>query len=207
MSASRLELLLHPVRLRLVHAMDMAGMLTTSQLCGALLDVPKATVYRQVERLVRGGIFEVERSRQVRGAVERLYRLAPGGAVVGVEAARSMKAEDHRRGFTAAMGALIGDFNAYLDRGAADPMADEVSYRQFTIWLRPTERSRLVRAFERTLRTIINNKPAADRDAYRISTVFFPTSARQPIEGSGKGFARTRRSIPPGRGGAGRAST
>ena len=188
MSTTRLELLLHPVRLRLVHAMHLAGTLTTSGLCGALPDVPKATVYRQVERLVRGGVFEVESSRQVRGAVERLYRLAPGGAVVDAEAARSMTVEDHRRGFTAAMAALIGDFNAYLDLGEADPMADEVSYRQFTIWLRPTERSQLVRDFGRTLRALINNKPDAGRDPYMVSTVFFPTSARPPKEASGKGL-------------------
>ena len=161
--------------------------------CSPLLDCarrsrmyPKATLYRQVERLVRGGVFEVESARQVRGAVERRYRLAAGSAIVDAEAARSMTLEDHRRGFTAALAALIGDFNAYLDRGGANPMADEVSYRQFTMWLRPTERTQLVRDFKRTLRARMNNKPAAGRVPYMLSTVFFPTSARPPIDGSGK---------------------
>lgn len=187
MSATRLELLLHPVRMRLVNAMHAAGLLTTSELCAGLPDVPKATVYRQVERLVRGGVFEVESARQVRGAVERRYRLAAGGAVIDAEAARSMTLEDHRRGFTAAMAALIADFNVYLDRGRAAPMADEVSYRQFTIWLRPAERSRLIRDFQRTLRAHVNNKPGAGRDPYMLSTVFFPTRARRPTKGRGKG--------------------
>lgn len=187
MSTARLELLLHPVRLRLVHAMHVAGTLTTSELCAALSDVPKATVYRQVERLARGGVFEVESARQVRGAVERRYRLAAGSAVVDAEAARSMTLEDHRRGFTSAMAALIGDFNAYLDRGGANPMADKVSYRQFVIWLRPTERSQLVLDFQRTLLALMNNQPAAGRVPYMVSTVFFPTSARPPIERSRKG--------------------
>jgi hypothetical protein len=39
----------------------------------------------------------------------------------------------HRRGFAAAMAALIAEFNAYLDRDGADPAADSVSYRQGTL--------------------------------------------------------------------------
>jgi DNA-binding transcriptional ArsR family regulator len=186
MPTARLELLLHPVRMRLVNAMHAAGMLTTSELCARLPDLPKATIYRHVERLVRGGVFEIESARQVRGAVERRYRLAAGGAVVAAEDARSMTPEDHRRGFTAAMAALIADFNVYLDRRGADPMTDEVSYRQFTVWLRPAERSRLVRDFGRTLRGL-NNKPGPGRDPYMLSTVFFPTSVRPPKKGNRKG--------------------
>ncbi len=41
-------LLVHPVRLRIVHAMSGGRVLTTSDLCARLPDVPKATVYRYV---------------------------------------------------------------------------------------------------------------------------------------------------------------
>lgn len=180
MLTTRLELLLHPVRLRLVHALHAGGVLTTSELRAALPDVPKATVYRQVERLARGGVFEVESTRQARGAVERRYRLAAGGAAVDAKDARSMALEDHRRGFTAAMAALIADFNVYLDQPGANPMADEVSYRQFTIWLRPGERSRLVGDFSRKLRGPMNNEPGNGRKPYMLSTIFFPTSTQPP---------------------------
>jgi hypothetical protein len=49
-------------------------------------------------------------------------------------------AADHRQAFTAAMAALLADFNAYLDRDDARPFRDEVSYRQFVVWLAPAER-------------------------------------------------------------------
>jgi hypothetical protein len=62
-----------------------------------------------------------------------------------------MTLEDHRRGFTAAMAALIAEFNAYLDRGGADPTADRVSYKQMTLWLSPAERSRLIGEITRLL--------------------------------------------------------
>ncbi|MFJ9843548.1 hypothetical protein ACIRYZ_24440 [Kitasatospora sp. NPDC101155] len=38
-----------------------------------------------------------------------------------------MTKEDHRRGFAAAMAVLLGEFNAYLDREDAEPVAQGVS--------------------------------------------------------------------------------
>ena len=155
--------------------MRAAGSLTTSEMCTRVPDQPKATVYRQVERLVRGEVFEVESERQVRGAVERRYRLVPGGAIVDAEAARSMTADDHRRAFTAAMAALIADFNTYLDGEDASPLSDEVSYRHYTVWLRPGERSKLIREVSRILRALAKNEPGSRRQPYVLSTVFFPS--------------------------------
>ena len=189
MSTTRLDLLLHPVRMRLVNALAGGRILTTAELCDRLPDLPKATVYRQVEQLRRGGVFAVESERRVRGAVERSYRLGRRGALVAPEEARAMTLEDHRRGFTAAMAALMGEFNAYLDRNGANPTADEVSYKQFTLWLTPAERSRLIRQVGRLLIARVKNQPGAGRAPYRASTIFFPADG--PSGGQTKPTART----------------
>ena len=174
MSTSRLALLLHPVRMRLVNALAGGRILTTAELCDRLPDLPKATVYRQVDRLRQGGVFEVESERRVRGAVERSYRLGRRGALVAQAEARAMTLEDHRRGFTAALAALIGEFNAYLDRGGANPTVDGVSYKQFTLWLTPAERSGLIRELGRMLLPRMKNRPGPGRAPYLASTIFFP---------------------------------
>lgn len=179
MSTARLALLLHPVRMRLVNALSAGHTLTTTELCARMPDLPVATVYRQVGRLARGGVFEVESERRVRGAVERRYRLAQGGTVLEPEAVRSMSLEDHRGGFTAAMAALLGEFNTYLDRGGADPTADAVSYKQFTLWLSAAERARLIRDMRRVLLARVNNKPGAGRAPHLVSPIFFPIGPTQ----------------------------
>jgi hypothetical protein len=172
----RLALLLHPVRLRLVHAMRAGGRLTTGELCARLPDLPKATVYRQVDRLVRGGVFRVESERKVRGVIERRYQLGAGATAAGADGAQGMTIEDHRRGFTAAMAALIAEFGAYLDRDDARPAADEVSYRQFVIRLTREERSRFIDELGRMVRSLARNQPDDARAPYMLSTVFFPTA-------------------------------
>jgi len=171
----RLAILLHPVRMRLVHAMRAAGSLTTGELCARLPDLPKATVYRQVERLVRAGVFVIEGERRVRGAVERRYRMPLEAAAVSVEDARSMTLEDHRQAFTAAMTALIADFGAYLDRDCADPTSDHVSYRQYVVWLSDEERTQFIEALARTVIAVARNGRGKTRTPHLLSTVFFPT--------------------------------
>jgi len=65
------DLLLHPVRLRIVEAFLGDRALTTTQLRAELPDVPPASLYRQVARLVAAGVLGVVAQRRVRGALER----------------------------------------------------------------------------------------------------------------------------------------
>jgi DNA-binding transcriptional ArsR family regulator len=173
------DLLLHPVRLRVVHALSGGRELTTAELCDRLPEAGKVTVYRQIAVLVEGGFLEVAGERRVRGAVERRYRLRQDRPVIDADAAATMTLEDHRRGFAAAMAVLIAEFNAYLDREGADPTADGVSYRQGTLWLSPDELAEMTRTMLEVLRNSSTNKPAPGRAPYLLSPILFPTA--QPL--------------------------
>jgi DNA-binding transcriptional ArsR family regulator len=169
-----LELLLHPVRVRIVHAMSGGRTRTTSELCARLPDVPKTTMYRHVGLLAEAGLLEVVGEQRVHGAVERRYRLNRARAVISPDMAASMSLDDHRHGFAAAMAALLADFNAYLDREHADPTADLVSYRQFPLWLDQQELADLIGGLRRAIAAKINNKPTPGRNLHLLSTILFP---------------------------------
>jgi DNA-binding transcriptional ArsR family regulator len=175
-----LDLLLHPVRLRIVHAMAGGRTRTTADLCARLPDVPKTTVYRHVGLLAEAGLLEVVAEHRVHGAVERHYRLDPARAVISPDAAASMSREDHRRGFAAAMAALLADFNAYLDREDADPTADSVGYRQILLWLNPDELAELIAEFRHMIVSRVDNQPAPDRRLYLLSPILFPLDEPRP---------------------------
>ena len=170
-----LELLAHPLRLRIVHAMGGGRLLTTAQLCARIPEASKATVYRHIDLLVSGGILEVAEEHRVRGAVERHYRLRQERAVISPEQVRSLTPEDHRQAFAIAMTALLAEFNAYLDREGANPAADSVSYRQGTLWLRPDELAELIKEMLTVLQPRLSNQPAPGRAPYLLSPVLFPT--------------------------------
>jgi DNA-binding transcriptional ArsR family regulator len=172
-----LDLLLHPVRLRIVHAMSGGRILTTSDLCARLPDVPKTTLYRHVGLLAGAGLLEVAGEQRVHGAVERRYQLHQERAVIDRDAAAAMSLEEHRRLFAAAMAALLAEFNAYLDREHADPTADSVGYRQVPLWLNQDELAELISQIRSIIVSTMGNKPAPDRSPYLLSPILFPTGA------------------------------
>ncbi|MFE3055797.1 helix-turn-helix domain-containing protein [Nocardia sp. NPDC059239] len=168
------ELLLHPVRLRIIHALSGGRLRTAGELCDRMPDVPRTSVYRHLALLTEGGMLEIGDERRVRGAVERSYRLRPDRPTVSPDVSSVMTSEDHRRGFAAAMAVLIAEFNAYLDRADADPVADSVGYRQGTVWLSPEELDTMLIGFRDIVAPLAANKPGPGRRPYLISPILFP---------------------------------
>ena len=173
-----IELLLNPLRLRIIHAVLDGRPFTTTQLSDRLADVSRATVYRQVAILAEAGLLEIDGEERIRGAVERTYRLHSARAAMDLDTVAAMTVKDHQRLFTAAVGALLAEFNAYLGREGADPLADSVSYRQFSLWLSEEEKAELVRNLTATLVALMKNGPSAERRQHMLSTILFPTDDR-----------------------------
>ncbi|GGT49366.1 transcriptional regulator [Streptomyces atratus] len=171
------ELLAHPVRLRVVHAMRGGRELTTAELCDRIRDVSKATVYRHVDLLAAGGVLEVALERRVRGAVERRYRLRRDRAGINTDTANSLSLDDHRSAFAAALAVLTAEFTAYLDRDTADPVADLVGYRQHAVWLSPGELHGMIDGMREAIAPHLANEPSPDRTQYLISPILFPVEA------------------------------
>ncbi|MCX0245477.1 helix-turn-helix domain-containing protein [Streptomyces drozdowiczii] len=172
-----LDLLAHPIRLRIVLAMGGVRTLTTSQLRARIPEASKATVYRHIDLLAAGGILEVAEERRVRGAVERHYRLRQDRARIGPEEVSALTPEDHRRAFATAMTALLAEFTAYLDREGADPVADRVGYRQHSVWLSPAELEELIGGLRAAIAPKLANEPSPERTQYLLSPIHFPMEA------------------------------
>lgn len=171
-----LELLGHPARLRIVHALRGGRTLTTAELCVRLPDVSKAMVYRHVELLTAGGILEVAEERRVRGAVERHYRLHKERASIDPETVASLSPDDHRRGFAVAVAALVAEFSAYLDGENADPATDPVGYQQHAIWLNRNELEAMIGELRAAIVPRLANQATSDRTRYLLSPILFPTT-------------------------------
>jgi hypothetical protein len=168
------ELLLHPVRIRVVHAFTGGRTLTTAELGERLPDVPKTSLYRHVGLLAAAGLLEVAGEQRVHGAVERSYRLNRARTRISPQEVAAMTLDDHRNGFAAAMAALLADFNAYIARPGADPAADMVGYVQVPLWLSPEELTAMAAQVRAMLTSMMDNEPAPGRRLYLLSPILFP---------------------------------
>jgi hypothetical protein len=167
------DLLLHPVRLRIVQAFLGGRTLTTADLRAELSDVPVASLYRHVGLLADAGVLTVVAERKVRGTAERSYRLdlARASADVG-----GMSVEDHRRAFQTFAAALLADFDRYLDRAGDRPdlAADRVGYRQAAVWVTDEEFDAMVADLAAVLQPRLEQQPDGARRRRLISIVNLP---------------------------------
>ncbi len=171
---SSAELVLHPVRLRIVQAFMGSASLTTSQLRERLPDVPAATLYRHVATLVAGGLLEPVEERQVRGATERSYALRVENARMTAEDASAVPADEHRRLFMTFVAGLLGDFDRYLDRGDVDLGRDMVGYRQAVLNLSDDELAEMLDDLRDVLAPRLALPEAPGRRRRVFTTVLVP---------------------------------
>ncbi len=171
---STADLLLHPVRLRIVQAFLGDRALTTGELRAELPDVPAASLYRQIARLVDAGVLGVVSERRVRGAVERTYILRLAAAHIGLGEFEKMTVDDHRQAFIAFVAGLLGDFDRYLARGGIDPLRDGVSYNLAGMWLDDEELRDLLRDIARVFEPRLANSPKPGRKRRILGSVLLP---------------------------------
>jgi hypothetical protein len=168
------DLLLHPVRLRIVQAFLGDRALTTTELRTELPDVPAGSLYRQVAKLVDGGVLAVVSERRVRGALERTYVLRSSASRIGVNEVAAMSRDEHRQAFLAFVAGLIGDFDRYLARDEIDPLRDGASYSLAAMWLDEAELAELARELYIVLQPRIENPPKQGRTRRILATVLLP---------------------------------
>ncbi|HZL54236.1 MAG TPA: helix-turn-helix domain-containing protein [Solirubrobacteraceae bacterium] len=171
------DLLLHPVRLRIVEAFLGDRALTTGQLRAELPQVPPASLYRHVARLVSAGVLAVVAQRRVRGALERTYVLRTSAATVPLDELATYGPEEHRRMFMTFVAGLLADFDRYLDRGDVDLLRDGVSYRLAGLWLDDAEFTELLRELAVVLQPRMASPPGPGRRRRILASVLLPGDA------------------------------
>jgi Helix-turn-helix domain len=181
------DLLLHPVRLRIVKAFLGDRALTTAQLAAELDDVPAGSIYRHVALLTKAGVLQVVAERRIRGAVERTYILRLLAAQIQPGEAMAMTQEEHARAFMAYIVGLLGDFDRYLAAGPPDPGRDGAAYRVAAMWLTDTEFAEFLRDLSAVTQPRLANAPGKGRQRRLLFSIMLPA----PEKYAGDDTART----------------
>jgi Helix-turn-helix domain len=174
------DLLLHPVRLRIVKAFLGDRALTTSQLAAELNEVPAGSLYRHIARLTKAGVLQVVAERRVRGAVERTYTLRLFAAQIQPDEARAMTLDEHAQAFTAYVAGLLADFDRYIASAPADPVGDGADYRVAGLWLTDEEFLSFARDLNAIARPRLANAPGKGRRRRMLYTIFLPAPEHDP---------------------------
>ena len=172
MSSHKADLLLHPVRLRIVTEL-INQPLTPSQLALALPDIAQATLYRQINLLLEGAIIEVETENRVNGAVERTYRLVQ--ANLSVDDMRNVSQEEHKVYFNTFALSLMETFSRYIEQTPPDDIgSDGMSYNRAVLYLNDDERQQFQKAIMEIMMKFMSKSNTVDRKRFTLASIVIP---------------------------------
>jgi DNA-binding transcriptional ArsR family regulator len=174
LAESKGDLILHPIRMRIIQSLIGGSRRTTQQILELMSDIPQATMYRHLNKLLKAKIIEVIEQNQIRGSVEKVYILSEHGAEIPTKDLKDMSAEEHMEMFIKFVAMLIGDYGRYLQQDHYDQLKDGISFRQVHLNLTDEEYMQMLLGMREQMQQYIGNEPNAERRRRVISTIVIP---------------------------------
>lgn len=171
------NLILHPVRMRIMQSLIGGKNLTVQEIAEYLSDVPQASLYRHLNKLVKGGVIESVAQNQIRGAVEKVYALTNNSGITPQEFAESSK-EEKLGVFLQFVGGLINNFGSYIEQEKIDLVKDGVSFRQIDLHLNDEEFGEFAQSLSAVFQKFIKHSPREDRKKRTIGTIIIPEAEK-----------------------------
>ena len=176
MNVSKVELIIHPVRMRILQTL-VGETLTTQEIAGQLPDVPKSSIYRHLKLLLQGDMIAVAEARLINGIQEKVYTLAQSPRL-GPNEIAELTADDHLRYFSTYVMTLLHGFAAYLSRAEATDslnlLADRVGYTEAYFYATDEELLALAAAMNEVITKLMQNHAGNGRRRYKFAVVTHP---------------------------------
>ena len=169
---NRVEVILHPVRFQIIKLLAVKQ-LTPKEMIEQLPDVPQATMYRHINKLLKHGILVEVQANQKRGTLEKVYALSKEGGLVKKEDLTKYTPDQHMDFFARFALSLIFSFNRYMSSPETNILEDKISYLSGLFYLNNDDveeiKKKLIEVFE----------PYKDNDGtkklYNMGMTFFPS--------------------------------
>lgn len=178
MKNSKTKLVLHPVRMKIVQSLLNGKKRNVQQLAKRMKDVPQATLYRHISKLLEADIIEVVQENQIRGTVEKVYGLKEL-SINSQEELLSLSKDQHLELFLTFTTQLLGLYENYLIQEDVDLVRDGVSYRIANLYLTDEEFMELLKGFGMLIQKAMLNEPSPERKARNLATIVIPESQKK----------------------------
>lgn len=174
MASERANLILHPIRLRILG--ELAGRaLTTAQLGQLLPDLPQATLYRHVKTLLDNSLIAVHAETRINGATERTYTLVRQDLRLDPEDLRSMTHDDHREAFGVYTAALHQTFERFVSDASQEQLGSgKLRYQWGAAYMTDEEFGQFSARLSAVIADLFHFTPAPGRKRYVLASVVIP---------------------------------
>lgn len=176
---STVDVILHPVRMRIIQYL-INQKLTAQQLKELLPDIPQASLYRNLKKLVETDVIHIVDEIPNRGTIEKVYSIHnPSNASIGFEDLNKLSRDDHLGLFIKFMANLMGEYERYLNQDHIDLRADGVTFRQASLYFTEVEYAEFIKELAAVYSKVINREPQKGRRRRTIATIIIPEHLKE----------------------------
>ncbi|MCM3601368.1 helix-turn-helix domain-containing protein [Robertmurraya korlensis] len=173
MSESKTDVILHPVRMRIIQSL-VSEPLTVQQMKERMPDIPQATLYRHLKKLFESKVVFVVDEQQIRGTVEKWYALQPKEVNLGTDELANYNKEQYMTLFMKYMSNIMAEYERYVSQEKVDFVKDGVSLRQASLYLSDEEFTSLIQELGQVYSKVLTNKQAPDRKKRTFANIIIP---------------------------------
>jgi DNA-binding transcriptional ArsR family regulator len=176
---STVDVILHPVRMRIIQSL-INQQITVQQIKDLLPDIPQASLYRHIKKLVDAEVIHIIDEIPNRGTVEKVYSINdPNKMTLGIEELNKLSKDEHMGLFIKFMANLMGEYERYLQQEKIDLAVDGVSFRQTSVYLTDEEYADFIKELVSVYLKVTQNKPKKNRKRRTLATVIIPEQMKE----------------------------
>lgn len=179
MPTSKADLITHPVRARLLLAIQ-GRTLTTQQIAMLLPDIPRASLYRHIRELADADVLMVVEETRIRGTLEKTYAVRPGATLLTPEDMADTSHEEYLRLVTSFLGGMTHVYQAYLSE-REEGLPQEAVARAVPLYLTTDEFQTLKRQILELLKPLEANAPSPERRRRILGILGVPDQPDPPL--------------------------
>ena len=182
MNQGVLKSLLNPIRMKIFQHVLMNEGVTTADLAKVLPDVPQASLYRHINKMVQDEILSVVSENKIRGVYEKVYAIQ-NNPLTSIN--KIVEEEDREQlymvCYTFTM-SLLMDFGNYLKRDTIDLQGDKVGFRSIPLYMSDAESDRFLKGLYDLLESVLDYEPTEERTLRKFSYAVMPVGEKEEAE-------------------------
>lgn len=169
-----MECIGNPAMCKLLLEIQSRGQATAKQLSEIHPDIPQATLYRYLNRMLKDDILTVAAENKVRGILEKVYALQ-SDLPVSMDGQLAKRAgEDYLQTITQFMMGMMREFQEYVQRGDVDIQRDGAGFSSCPLYLSDEELAEIVNKMKSIIEPLQGNTPSANRKLRSFGFILTP---------------------------------
>jgi len=174
MNDKLMECLTNPIKCKLLLDIIDEGQTTAKILAEKNKNIPQATLYRYLKKMVSDGILKIAEERQIRNVMEKTYAPAIDMKAQVDKMLAENSGEAYLQLFQQFTIGLLNEFKTYAEKDDIDILNDGSGFRVAPIFATIDELKELATKIHELIRPYTENEATPDRKMRSVAIIFTP---------------------------------